>query len=143
MSKFPAALALLSLSFFSQANETSHPIDVTMKSCLDKAMATISIRDCYNQAHKAWDDELNKQYSLIMKTAGLNEEQKSALRNSQRAWLKYRDSYFDALQHYYPADGTIWGIIYDDQVMQIVRDKALSLESLRKSQCLSNSDECE
>lgn len=143
MSKLPIAFALLTLSTSSFANESVHPIDATMQRCLDKAMTTISIRDCYHQAHQAWDTELNKHYSLIMKTLDLNEEQKAALRQSQRDWLKYRDSYVKALQRYYPADGTIWGVIYDDHVMQIVRDKALSLEKLRKSQCLASSDECE
>lgn len=143
MSKYPIALVLFTLSVPSFANESQHLIDATMKSCLDNAMTTVSIRDCYNQAYKAWDTELNKQYSLIMKTLDLNGEQKAALRNSQREWLTYRDSYFKALQSYYPAEGTIWGIIYDEQVMQIVRDKALSLAKLRKSQCLAGPDECE
>ena len=135
------ASVLLSLPIYAAENPQPHKIDIAAAACLDNAQTTVAIRDCNAQAYKSWDAEMGKQYKLLM--ADLNPEQKAALRNSQRAWLSYRDSYFKALQSYYSTEnGTIWGIVYDEQVNQIVRDKALSLKQLRESTCLAGPDEC-
>ena len=45
------------------------------------------------QAYEAWDRELNKVYKLLM--SELSDNQKTRLRNEERAWLKRKDKEMD------------------------------------------------
>ncbi|WP_371928290.1 lysozyme inhibitor LprI family protein [Pectobacterium sp. 21LCBS03] len=85
---------------------------------------------------KAWDTELNKQYKLLL--ADQSEEFKANLRKSQVAWIKYRDSYLEAMRSFYmQQDGTILGIVMSDAKLRVTRDKAIELYKLRTSAALA------
>lgn len=132
-------ITLLPYPVFAQ----KHPIDTALTHCLNKesASTTLGMMDCLIQAHDAWDKELNKQYTLLM--ADLSDESKNSLRQSQQAWIKYRDSYFSAMREYYSTqDGSIWKIVHGEQRVNVVKEKALSLESLYKSLCLAEAEDC-
>jgi len=56
----------------------------------------------------------------------LGEGQKSKLREAQRAWIKFRDSYGDFL--YDPEGGTMARVRANDWNMQATADRARQLE---------------
>ena len=59
--------------------------------CQDFWMLTRQeIRVCLDQDYREADDELNRVYREVM--AGLSPQQRSALRTSQRAWLRRYDA---------------------------------------------------
>ncbi|MEN3753869.1 lysozyme inhibitor LprI family protein [Mangrovibacter sp. SLW1] len=65
---------------------------------------------------------------------GQPENVRVALRDSQRLWIKYRDAYIEAMKTYYQQEqGTIWGLVAAESIMNITRDKALDLYRLRNS----------
>jgi uncharacterized protein YecT (DUF1311 family) len=56
--------------------------------CLE-AGSMVDISNCFMEALERADNELNETYRNIM--AGLNDREKVALRDAQRAWIAYRD----------------------------------------------------
>ncbi|MFJ5330086.1 lysozyme inhibitor LprI family protein [Pectobacterium versatile] len=84
-------------------------LDDQLSACTNKAENTLATNECFNAGLKAWDTELNKQYKLLL--ADQSDEFKNSLKKSQVAWIKYRDSYIEAMQAFYrQQDGTIWGL---------------------------------
>ncbi|WP_249653277.1 lysozyme inhibitor LprI family protein [Pectobacterium brasiliense] len=107
-------------------------LDDQLTTCTNKAENTLATNDCFNIGSKAWDSELNKQYKLLL--ADQSEEFKANLKNSQVAWIKYRDSYLEAMRSFYmQQDSTIWGIVMSDAKLRVTRDKAIELYKLRTS----------
>lgn len=107
-------------------------LDDQLTACTNKSENTLATNDCFNIGLKAWDTELNKQYKLLL--ADQSEEFKGNLKKSQVAWIKYRDSYLEAMRSFYmQQDGTIWGIVMSDAKLRVTRDKAIELYKLRTS----------
>ncbi|MDU7812949.1 MAG: lysozyme inhibitor LprI family protein [Atlantibacter hermannii] len=114
------------------ADTIGQDIDSRLVKCKNDAVTTIDSQNCYSYAFNEWDAELSKQYKLLLK--GQPENVRTALRDSQRLWIKYKDSYSDAMNKFYQQEqGTIWGLIAAESRMNITRDKALDLYRLRNS----------
>ena len=65
---------------------------------------------------------------------GLPDNVRVALRDSQRQWILYRDSYNKGIEAFYQKEeGSIWSLVAADSKMNIIRDKALDLYRLRNS----------
>jgi uncharacterized protein YecT (DUF1311 family) len=112
-----------------------HPVDAAQTRCLDKAVSTVDMLECNAKAMTAWDAELNLQYRKLLQ--GQSAGATRALKEAQRAWVQYRDSYFKAMNAYYQQEqGTIWGIVAGDRKIQVVREKALDLKQLADSRKL-------
>lgn len=121
---------LLSLSV--SAEELKQNIDSTLQKCKMDAVSTIDSQNCYIKATTAWDTELGNQYKLLMKDQP--ENVRTTLRDSQRQWIKYRDSYNKGIEVFYQKEeGTIWNLIAAESKMNIIRDKTLDLYRLRNS----------
>lgn len=111
-------------------------LDEKITTCKSNAENTLATVDCYNSGLKSWDNELNKQYKLL--SSEQSDEFKSSLRKSQNSWIKYRDSYIEAMGEYYKQQGgTIWGVMLSEAKVRITRDKAIELYKLRTSTDLS------
>lgn len=118
----------------------SHPIDQQLAQCLKTEVSTLALSQCYSQANKAWDGEMNRQYTQAM--ARLIGEPKAQLRSAQRAWLAYRDSWLTATRSYFTqSQGTMAALSLGDQGVSLVRNQALMLQSLNKGSC-ANPDDC-
>ncbi len=121
----------LSFSTFATDNLTKK-LDAQIELCQKKAENTLATVECNNQGQLAWDKRLNKEYQLLL--AGQSDEFKAKLKASQLAWIKYRDSYLQAMQSFYhQQDGTIWNIVMSDAALRVTRDKAIELYTLRTS----------
>ena len=110
------------------------PTDAALDRCLNGASTTLAMNQCYATASQAWDQEMNNQYGKLM--SQLTGEAKTTLRQAQRAWLSYRDSWLTASRSRLSDQGTLGA-----QNVSLVRNQALMLQSLSKGSC-ANPDDC-
>jgi len=113
--------------------------EASLDRCLDGASTTLAMNQCYATANQAWDQEMNRQYTTLMKT--LSGEPKSRLRAAQRAWLSYRDSWLEVSRSQLATQGTLGSVALSAQGLSLVRNQALMLQSLSKGSC-ANPDDC-
>jgi len=112
---------------FAQPSEYS--IDKKLGECIKNNPTTVGMDNCSDEACRQWDAELNEYYKLLMSV--LSKEQKQQLKDSQIAWLKYRD-----LETKFRTDallsrqGTIYSNLAAAEAMDIVKKRALELKSL-------------
>jgi len=120
-------ISLISFSAFSQEKE--YPIDIQLRMCLDKKdISTAEMCNCSIQAEASWDKELNKYYQLLM--GKLPESAKAQLKESQKAWIVYRDNEFKFMTKYYyeAKEGTMWYLVSHSDQMNFVKDRSLKLK---------------
>lgn len=102
-------------------------LDQQLTQCLEKNSSTVGMSTCYNNSATAWDTQINQYYQL------LGGDKNTELRNSQIAWLKFRDLEFTWLQKKYAkaydnsGGGTIWGVVSIEEKMKFLRQRALEL----------------
>lgn len=104
-----------------------HPLDLILDQCLDENWTTLGMIECYGVAQTRWDAELNAHYQRLMNT--LNPGQQALLKQSQRAWIAFRDAQLASIHAVYDRDGTIWRIVQAQQAMKVTREQALRLNS--------------
>ena len=129
MAKLILALVfVLLLATVSIAQEqTQHPIDKALEACIDKNGSTAGMVECTDKAYAAWDKELNKNYSELMRT--LKPKQKEALRLAELEWIKYRDLDFRLIASIYDTmDGTMYIPMRIDAHMEVIKKRALQLK---------------
>ncbi|WP_336756641.1 lysozyme inhibitor LprI family protein [Pantoea sp. USHLN298] len=130
-------LALLLASGEAMAQDL--PADAALNRCLEGATTTQAMNQCYATASKAWDQEMNNQYGKLMNQ--LTGDSKTELRQAQRAWLSYRDSWLAASRSRLSDQGTLGSVALGAQNLSLVRNQALMLQSLSQGSC-ANPDDC-
>jgi uncharacterized protein YecT (DUF1311 family) len=124
---FIAFLLCISNSAFAQEEPTPHPIDIWLQQSLEKDYTTMGMREAMNTAREKWDQEMNQIYIRLM--SRLNKEQKASLRESQRAWLKFRDAEGKVISNIIASkEGTMWQLTATNKGMELVRARALQLK---------------
>lgn len=128
MRKLLIALAALLLSAaVSFGQEPQHPIDKTLEACIDKNGSTAGMVECTEKAYLAWDKELNKNYTELMRT--MKPGAKESLRLAQLEWIKFRDLNFKLIDSVYDRmQGTMYIPMRVDARMEIVKRRALELK---------------
>lgn len=102
-------------------------LEQQLAQCLEKNSSTVGMISCYNNSAAAWDTQINQYYQL------LGGDKNPELRNSQTAWLKFRDLEFAWLQKKYvkayenSGGGTLWGVVSIEEKMKFLRQRALEL----------------
>lgn len=103
-------------------------IEKRQSDCTDMDSSTQGMTNCAEAAYKEWDRELNKAYKQLINL--LPESKKLALKESQRAWLKYRDLEFKSLEGIYgELDGTMYIPMSVESRTRVVRERALQLRN--------------
>lgn len=132
-------MAVAGLLFCSSALAEQNPIDHALEQCLNGASTTVAMVSCYDRASQAWDSEMNTQYGQLMKR--LTSESKNKVRDAQRQWLAYRDSWQSASAAYFNStQGTLAQISLAAQRVDLVRNQALLLRSMNKGSCADGGD---
>jgi len=104
-------------------------IDKIENECMENNPTQGGMNDCAGKSLEAWDKALNEVYGKLMKR--LDEKSKISLRDSQREWLKYRDSHFKFLETYYDKlEGSMYVGMHTKDETAIVRERVLTLLSL-------------
>ncbi|CNL05171.1 Uncharacterized protein conserved in bacteria [Yersinia pseudotuberculosis] len=139
MRKLFIIVLLLSLGSTAHAKELRKDIDEGLDKCKDSVVSTMEIADCYGSSIDAWEAELNKQYKLLLQDQP--KEIQADLRNSQRAWVKYKESYINAMKNFYSQErGSIWDLVMSESKKNVIRDKAIDLYRLRNSTNMSGEE---
>ncbi|HJQ23303.1 MAG TPA: lysozyme inhibitor LprI family protein [Blastocatellia bacterium] len=94
----------------------------------DNAQTQAEMNDCQAREYKKADAALNTVYKQLM-TKIDDEGERTALKNAQLAWLKFRDSdcEFEAYQN---KGGTIYPLIYDGCLTTLTRARAKQLNDM-------------
>jgi uncharacterized protein YecT (DUF1311 family) len=120
---YPLAVASASVN----QDPTQHLIDKALEACIDKNGSTAGMVECTDKAYAAWDKELNKTYSELMRA--LKPTQKEALRLAQLEWIKYRDLDFKLIDSLYDTmQGTMYIPMRIDARMEVIKKRALELK---------------
>jgi uncharacterized protein YecT (DUF1311 family) len=108
-------------------NELKHPIDIWLEHCINSNPTTAGMNTCVAGATIKWDKEMNKVYKELMPR--LTVKQKTALKKSQVAWLKFRDEEFNFLDNFYSDfQGTMWSNILMGEKLSILKQRTLMLQ---------------
>jgi len=107
--------------------EDKHPIDIEEEKCLNKDLTTAGMANCSYEAREKWDKELNRYYKLLFTV--LNEQKKAKLKESQLAWIKFRDLEFENIENMYPQDASMYIPIRQSDKSDIVKQRALQLKA--------------
>jgi uncharacterized protein YecT (DUF1311 family) len=113
-----------------EASAKKHRIDVVMEAAMEKDPSTAGMVRAISDANTAWDREMNAAYQALK--AKLEPELWKALVQAQKAWLAYRDAQIASLNAFYAKmEGTMWIPVSASKVMEITKERALLLDSLR------------
>ncbi len=111
-----------------QTEVRKHPIDVALDTCVSKNPSTQGTNQCFYEAGRQWDAELNRAYRKLITL--LNPVQKKALLTSQRLWLQHRDAEAAFQRQFYGAmQGTMYSTFAASDHMEVVRKRAMLLNT--------------
>ena len=96
-----------------------HPIDVLAHQCLQGALTTQEIVECYVGELGFWDTEMNRFYGLLM--ASLSPTQ--AVQTAQREWLRFRDAQRTAASEVF-TEGTMTRITAAIEITNVTKEQA-------------------
>jgi uncharacterized protein YecT (DUF1311 family) len=99
---------------------------VIAEECSSRSENSISIMDCLSARYKAADQELNAIYSEAMKS--LSSDGKEKLKESQEAWLKYRDASLALITEVNRKTGSTGNFIIEDYRVTLVKKRASELK---------------
>jgi uncharacterized protein YecT (DUF1311 family) len=125
---FLSVLSIFLLAAIANAQEqTQHPIDKALETCIDKNGSTAGMVECTDKAYAAWDKELNKNYGELMRS--LKSSPKETLRLAQLEWIKYRDLDFKLIDSVYDTmQGTMYIPMRIDARLEVIKKRALELK---------------
>jgi uncharacterized protein YecT (DUF1311 family) len=122
---FAILIIAVSSRVFSQ--ETPHPIDVYLDSCMERNQSTMGMTKCTDDAFKMWDDELNKYYKILMKT--LDDESAKTLKSAEIQWIEFKEKEFTNIDIIYSKmDGTMYIPMHSYAKLEIIKARALQLK---------------
>jgi uncharacterized protein YecT (DUF1311 family) len=129
--RYPICVAaLLFMSPFAAQADSPH-IDKYLESCIAADSTTAGMTNCTYGAYALWDKELNVTYKNLM-SSSLSPSAKLALRNSQRQWLAFRNTEFEAIDAMYKnVSGTMYIPMRVGNRLEILKARVLQLQGYR------------
>ena len=109
-------------------DKTQDPITAELADCLAKYPGTVGINDCLDIANQKFDRVLNLVYQYDL--AHNNAAAQSALRESQRTWIKFRDAALAAFWKNNRQTGTGAVAIGSSQNLTMLRERISELWAL-------------
>ena len=101
---------------------------VIAEECNSRLENSVFIMDCLSARYKAADQELNAIYSEAMKSKSLSSDGKEKLKESQEAWLKYRDASLAFITEVNRKTGSTGNFIIEDYRATLVKKRASELK---------------
>ncbi len=138
MKTFFLTVAIATLAPCAYATDTfcdtgrTHPIDAQFQREMDQSGGvTVDMRNAQGRAYESWDRELNKVYRELMTL--LSAEEKSLLRDAQRAWLTFRDTeskfwWSESIS----GGGTLQPVIVSDYSTELLKARVCQLTKYKK-----------
>lgn len=88
----------------------------------------MEIQKCDSQRYQNADTQLNAIYSAAIKN--LDQNKKITLQESQRAWIKYRDTTFSLVLYLNNDVGTYGGVVYGNFKANLVGNRVKELVNI-------------
>lgn len=108
--------------------QEEHTIDKQLDECMENSKyITSKMVECCEEAQLQWEQRMDKYYKLLMNA--LDERAKKALRNSQAAWVEFKNLEFKFIPQYFQDTGSYTGPVSAGNRVTIIRDRALQLKS--------------
>ena len=104
-------------------------IGVASSKCVGTYYSASGKANCWSLETKLWDGMLNQEYRELNKTSS-NRKFKSALKNTQRAWIKYRNADC-GLYNAMGIGGAPESQLYESCNMNHTAKRAIALQELR------------
>jgi uncharacterized protein YecT (DUF1311 family) len=102
------------------------PVEERVNALRDKAKSTAEMVEAEDEGMKLWDKELNRVYAELLKQ--LPKEDKSALKDSQQEWIKFRDRNLKLIQIAYGnAEGSMYHVFAAHAALDVVKSRVLDL----------------
>jgi uncharacterized protein YecT (DUF1311 family) len=131
LKSLPPALALLIAGIPLHAGEEKNPIDQRMEAAMEKDSSTAGMVQAVSKAAKEWDKEMNDLYQDLKKS--MKTDEWADLVTAQKAWIAYRDAQTKSIvETYGHMDGTMYIPMSASDVMELTKDRALFLKSLKE-----------
>ena len=125
------ALSPHSFAQLKQGNDIDkkeNDIDIDYEKCVAKDTACPNVSDCAYRAYDKWHHEMEDAYKALLHELK-KEEEKEALKQSQDAWIAYRDYTFKSYDMMFDLPGDKWCRLRHDDRIGIVRARALQLKN--------------
>jgi uncharacterized protein YecT (DUF1311 family) len=109
------------------ADKDLYAVDKWTNGCLKKAKCTADETQCWDEAYKKWDQELNTEYKRL--TALLTPAEQKHLVTSEIQWLKYRDAELKLIDDVYEhTSGSMFAPAQAASRVRILRDRVILLK---------------
>lgn len=111
-------------------NDTAKVERIFNKSMNDDS-TTLGVIAAYNDLEKNYDELLNKYYAKLI--GSLEGDSKTALRNTQRNWIKLRDSDKALVKELHIKEyndgggGTVWGVVSASYKAGITKNRVIEI----------------
>jgi uncharacterized protein YecT (DUF1311 family) len=110
-------------------------IDVDYQKCVLQDSSCTNVSGCAFIAYDKWEKKMNNTYDALLRELK-KEEDKTALKASQAAWLAYRSATFASYDKMFNIPGDKWCRLRHEDRIDIVRTRTLQLrtyfENLKK-----------
>ena len=107
-------------------------IDIAYQKCIATDTSTANIDACAFVAYAKWNKQMDEAYNRLMKKLK-KEADKAALKQSQDAWIAYRDATFKSYDMMFNLPGCKWCLVRHDDRISVVRARALQLRNYAES----------
>ncbi len=131
MNQFRYLFLLLSLTIITDCNAQTRKedqIDEDYHKCLMNDTSYAVLADCSFKAFEQWNKELNKAYGKLLEKIK-KEKDREAMKQSQAAWIAYKDAEFKAYNFVFNLPGNEMSIMREEGRIEVVRERTLQLRA--------------
>lgn len=107
-----------------------HPVQLQYEACMEQHMSTSDLIRCTEKAYSAWESEIKNNYDTLLTL--LDDQGRSNLERSQRAWLEYLEFERKASNDIYNRymGGTLHRAAANMQLLEVVSSRAQLLSNM-------------
>lgn len=110
-----------------QTDEKEEQIDREYKTCMGSDTSAGTVSNCAYIAYDKWQNEMDKYYNRIVKDLRKPTD-KASFKQSQEAWLAFKDAEFASYNHMFNIQGSKWYILRLTSRIDVLRERTLQLK---------------
>ncbi len=108
--------------------EKQETIDLEYRACLAKDSSSANIDQCAFTAYAKWDREMDKAYKKLLNALSKPED-KAAVKQSQTAWIGYKNAEFKSYDCMFNRPGNQWCLLRQNSRIGMVRPRTVLLNN--------------
>ena len=123
-----AFLLLMGLTPCLAQTDKQETIDLEYRGCLAKDSNSANIDQCAFTAYAKWDKEMDKAYKKLLNALNKAED-KAAVKQSQAAWIAYKNAEFKSYDCMFNRPGNQWCLLRQNSRIGMVRARTVLLNN--------------